>query len=106
MWSVSPKSPPKDGIPPPTCSPIQPDFFPPLSVSVPHSRPLLPGINVHICKLCSNPCLSTGAGDTQSQAGVIIDCDNCEEGEGLRAAVPHSDNVTAEVTAEEGQADH
>lgn len=45
-------------------------------------------------------------GDTQSQVGVIIDCDNCEKGEDLRAAVSHSDKVKAEVTAKEEQADH
>lgn len=75
-------------------------------ISVPHSRLLLPGIQVHICKLCSSLCLRAGAGDTQYQVGVIIDCDNCEKGEDLRTAVSHSDKVKAEVTAKEEQADH
>lgn len=91
---MSPKNPPK---------PVYqygPNSSLPFPVSVPHSRPLLPGIQVHICKLCSSLCLRAGAGGTQSQVGVIIDCDNCEKGEDLRA------RVKAEVTAKEEQAEH
>lgn len=91
------------------CQPVYqygPNSSLPFPVSVPHSRPLLPGIQVHICKLCSSLCLRAGAGGTQSQGSVIIDCDNYEKGEDLRAAVSHSDKGKAEVTAKEEQAEH
>lgn len=80
----------------------------PLILPLPLSSSPLPSppLPFHIYKLHSNPCFRASAGDTLSQAGILRDCDNCEGGEGLGAAVPHSNEVMTGETSKEEQADH